>query len=441
MKKPRFNSIAGVEGAEHIYAVLSLGKKDANLIPREKDRFHIVNPHETDKRRLTHEDYEPFNAAPKELRTTIRGNIMHATKQDCFGMQLFNYTNKAVGTHPKELPFCEGDGTRARRWMGKTPDNFDDIKCTNRQCPFAISKECRSMMRFYFRIRWTPVDSQKPIDARFATLPTTMFKYVSKGWNMVNNFMGFFEDIDRMAKGLGLQTYSLVGLPFVMRVYDRTGKVNGQGVRYPVVSISAETDILSFFRMQKEMISYITAGQTPVGLLSDGEQKPDVIAADWRSVTVVDVPAKYEDPEENKKKLEPKQEEPIPEHDKTEKVSSRAFHEATDGKKEPVSEIEPERKQAKKYEPMPLDKLAELTRLETIPDEKLPYLIYDTFAHYAERSGMSKPEAYKLLFGSEDGEGKVSVLEWDKAKKDIATLRKFDGKARRAVLNMAKEKK
>lgn len=416
MKKPRFDSIAGVEGAEHIYAVLSLGKKDANLIPREKDRFHIVNPHETDKRRLTHEDYEPFNAAPKELRTTIRGNIMHATKHDCFGMQLFNYTNKAVGTHPKELPFCEGDGTRARRWMGKTPDNFQDIECPNRQCPFAISKECRSMMRFYFRIRWTPVDSQKPIDARFATLPTTMFKYVSKGWNMVNNFMGFFDDIDKMAKGLGLQAYSLVGLPFVMRVYDRTGKVNGQGVRYPVVSISAETDILSFFKMQKEMISYITAGQQPVGLLSDGEQKPEVIAADWRSVSVIEVPAKYEDPEESKPEPQITQSEP--------------------------KQAEPEKKPAmKKYEPMPLNKLAEMARLETIPDAKLPYFIYDTFAHYAERGKMNKPDAYKLLFGSENENGEASVVEWDTAKKDIATLRKFEEKARRAVLNMAKEKK
>lgn len=412
MKKPRFNSIAGVEGAEHVYAVVSLGKKDDRGIPREKDRFHIVNPHETDKRRLAHEDYEPFNSADKELRTTIRGNIMHATKEDCFGMQLFNYTNKAVGTHPKELPFCEGDGTRARRWMGKTPDNFQDIECPNRQCPFAISKECRSMMRFYFRIRWTPVDSQKPIDARFATLPTTMFKYVSKGWNMVNNFMGFFEDIDKMAKGLGLQTYSLVGLPFVMRVYDRTGKVNGQGVRYPVVSISAETDILSFFRMQKEIISYITAGKQPVGLLSDGEQKPEVIAADWKSVSVVEVnsPAEYENPEEKK----------------------------TDPPAEPSGKKKTEPEKPKKYEPMPLDKLAEMAKLETIPDEKLPYLIYDTFSHYAERTNMSKPEAYKLLFGSENEKGEVSVVEWDKAKLDYDVLKKFAEKARRAVLNMAK---
>lgn len=268
------------------------------------------------------------------------------------------------------------------------------------------------MMRFYFRIRWTPVDSQKPIDARFATLPTTMFKYVSKGWNMVNNFMGFFEDIDKMAKGLGLQTYSLVGLPFVMRVYDRTGKVNGQGVRYPVVSISAETDILSFFRMQKEIISYITAGQQPVGLLSDGEQKPEVIAADWRSVSIVEVPAKYEDPEENKS--EPKA---APSESK---------------------QAEPEKKSAKKYESMPLNKLVELAKLETIPDEKLPYLIYDTFSHYAERSKMNKPDAYKLLFGSENEKGEVSVVEWDKAKHDIVTLRKFEEKARLAVLNMAK---
>jgi hypothetical protein len=416
MKQPRFSGIDGLKGGEHVFAVASLGRKDNRGIPIEKDRFHIVNPHETDGKRLYHEDYEPFNSAPKELRTTIRGNIMHASMRDCFGMQLFNFINKGVGRHPKELPFCEGDGVRARRWMGKTPNNFVDMDCPNQKCPFAISKECKSMMRFYFRIRWTPVDSQKPIDAKFSTLPTTMFKYVSKGWNMARNFLGFFEDIDNMAKGLGLTSYSLVGLPFVMRVYDRTGKnQKGEGVRYPVASISAETDILSFFRMQKEMLSYITAGQQPVGLLSDGEQNPKVIAQDWRSVSIVEVPATYQE------------------------VDEKSQNVATPEEKE-KQKIVPPKEENKKPVPLEFNDMIELAKVQAIPKEKLARFVYDAFVKYAEVNNCSYTEAYKRLYAGENENGKPKdPVEWNKAKQTPELLKVYAMKAKAFILSLEKK--
>jgi len=422
MKKPRFNSIAGVEGSEHVYAVVSAGKKNESGWPIEKDRFHIVDPDEVNGRRTPHEDYAAFNAAPQNERTTIRGNIMHATKDKCFHLQLFNYTNKKLGTHPKERPFCEGDGKRARRWTGKGLDDFVDIDCPNKECPFAISKECKPLMRFYFRIRFAPMDSQNDgINKKFLTMPTTQVKYVSRGWHMVKFWLAFFDDVFETARDNGIGNLSLTGLPFVMRIgkkQERSIKKDEKGKNYPVVRISTETDFITWLNMQRKLLADIRTGNEiiePVGALSPGENTNAEIAKDWRSVGVIDVPVKYEDPEENKSE---------PQLAPTE-----------------TKQAESEKKSAKKYEPMPLDKLAELARLEIIPDEKLPYLIYDTFAHYAERGKMNKPDAYKLLFGSENENGEASVVEWDTAKKDIATLRKFEEKARRAVLNMAKEKK
>ena len=437
MFEPRFEGVDGMKGnTEMSLAVMSVGVKEERGNPVETDRFHFVNSYETfnkgDKfgRRTYNDAFQAFNSAPKELRTTIRGNLFHATQEEIFHCQrTAQVKDKQTGMHPFKFPWCEGDGRKARRWMGGDPTNFSDIPCPNLQCEYSQRKLCKATMWFYFRVRWRHVESNELVHPSFAGLPTPMIKYVSRGRHMVENFLGFFQYIEKTAAEVGIKDYILYGLPIIIQLSKKSSKVNGETVIYPVVKITPETDFFSFIQAQRKLLMFLSSGiPSAIGALSPSERDPKILEADVRMVSV---PSDYSDV------TVPKREKNGSETVLKAEVIPTPLVQI----EKPLQPVESKKKAeltAKKYEPMPLNKLAEMAMLETIPDEKLPYFIYDTFAHYAERGKMSRPDAYKLLFGSENENGEVSVVEWDTAKKDVAVLSKFVEKARRAILNMAK---
>jgi hypothetical protein len=412
MKQPRFNKVDGVEGKPPHFGVLSLGRKDDRGIPIETRQFHIVNVKETGGKRLHHQDFMAFNTAPREERMTVRGNIMYAHREQCFRSQLFNYTNKNLKTHPFKRPFCEGDGITATRWMGDRPDNFTDIECPNRKCEFQLSGECKSLIRFSFMIRWTSIDSQQTVNPRFKTLPSVSLKYVSRGWNMIDNFYGFFEDIDTMAKSIGYENYSLAGLPIVITVSEQTRKPIGKDAKpknYPVVRIAYEDNLYSFFVKQRQLSKYLASGMVEsIGLLSPFEQSREEVAVDYRSVAV-NVPEAYQEPEE---------------------------------KQTPVQIILPEKREgkakaeSKKHIPMSLAELKQLAAMEQIPDDKLAAFVFDICDVYSKSAEITTTKAYELLFTKEDAGKVMPPLPWQEAKSNIELLRKYAAKAAKIVGKM-----
>ena len=273
MDKPR--GIAGLEGREPVGVVLSLGIKNARGIPTEKDRLHLVVPHEADGRRPHHAGFAAFNSAPPEKRQMIRGNLIHANETECFQFNLRAQVAKTLGLrgHPNRRPVCEGDGVRAVRWSGVEPDDFSEVPCPNQACPARMTEpaECKPFARLLFRLRWPDGNP----------LPAVVAKYTTGGWNTAANLKGFFEQIARTAHQIGLSHYTLFGLPFTLSLHQQTKPAAKS--RFPVLAISPDCDLIEFFARQQDLIASL---QAPVVDLLEGPDTSTVIEAeDYRNIS------------------------------------------------------------------------------------------------------------------------------------------------------------
>ena len=238
--------IKGLEGREPIAAAVTIGiKKGGSGYPVERDRFHVVNPREADGVRALHPAFASFNAAGADNRKVLLGNLVHASQQACFEYQL---KAQVIGSaHPDRKPACVGDGIHAVRWEGPDPDDFMQIKCPNERCEFRLTEppKCKPFARLLFRLRW-----QDGVN-----LPTPLVKYTTGSWNTTANLLGFFEHIDRVARELGLEQYTLFGFPFILTLQDQT-KASTKS-RFPVVHISPEQDPVQFFMAQRQNIAQL----------------------------------------------------------------------------------------------------------------------------------------------------------------------------------------
>jgi len=269
--------IKGLNGREPVGAALTIGVKDkARGFPTETDRFHLVAPREENGRRAPMPAFSGFNSAAPEARKVIRGNLVHASRSDCFECHLKNQVGPR-GAHPNRRPFCIGDGVRAVRWLGGDADNFADIDCPNKRCEFRIAPDgkpvpCKPWLRLLFRLRWKDG----------SPLPQLLVKFASGSWNTAANAVGFFEYIDDTAKHLGLTDYSLFGLPFTMTLIRQT-KASSKSA-FPVVGFSPEIDPVSWFMQQRAQLRELGA-PTPIAALSD-ERDIDVVASDHVVISV-----------------------------------------------------------------------------------------------------------------------------------------------------------
>jgi len=274
VSRPR--GIKGLEGREPVGVVLSLGIKDARGVPVEKDRFHLVVPHEADGRRPHHAAFAPFNAAPPEKRQMIRGNLVHATEAECFDYRLRAQVSKTLGlrAHPNRRPVCEGDGVRAIRWTGDDPDDFTEIDCPNKDCPARLVEpaECKPFARLLFRLRWPDGNP----------LPSMVCKFTTGGWNTAANLKGFFDQVRRTAQQIGLTDYTLFGLPFTLTLHQQTRPA--ARTRFPVVAISPDMDLIEFFARQQERIAQLQAAPA-VNLIEGPETDPAIEYEDVRQIS------------------------------------------------------------------------------------------------------------------------------------------------------------
>jgi hypothetical protein len=273
--------IDGLAGRVPIGVVLSIGVKDSEKgFPTQTDRFHLVSVREEHGVRKPHPAFNAYNAADPEKRKIIRGNIVHGTPIECWGHQLKAQVLPKQAAHPDRRPHCVGDGKRAIRWIGPGPQDFKDIECPHERCEFrqrpAPTKPCacKPFARFIFRLRWP--------DGR--PEPTMLAKFTTGSWHTVRNFIGFFEYLQNTASQLGLQNWTLFGMPFAMTLTKQTKP--SEKTAFPVVTISPEIDPIEFFMKQRENIRQLAA-PVPYAALTDREQQePRVVAADLDTITV-----------------------------------------------------------------------------------------------------------------------------------------------------------
>lgn len=272
----RKDKIAGTEGRQPVGVVLSAGiKKAGGGFPVEKEHYHLVVPREDNGTRPHHPAFAAFNSAPSEKRRMVRGNLVHATKGECFEGYLRNQASKQLGMHPNRRPYCQGDGVHAIRWMGDEPDNYVDIKCPNEQCEYRLTTPaaCKPFSRLLFRLRWPEGNP----------LPPMLCKYTSGGWYTYTNLLGFFEYLDRTAREIGLVHYSLFGFPFTMTLTQQT-KPSAK-TRFPVTVITPEADPVEFFARQSEQIKLAQGAQFEA-LPDLTQQADDIVFEDVKSLQV-----------------------------------------------------------------------------------------------------------------------------------------------------------
>lgn len=267
----KYKTTAGINPSMSIGAAVSLGVKDARGIPIEKDRFHIVMPHEADNIRLQHPAFAAFNNAKPEHRRMLRGNLVSVNQEDCFEYYDRAQTAGRKGPmHPNKLPFCQSDGVTATRWMGD--DEFKEMPCLGDKCQYVTSMppSCTKYMRLMFILRWNETGAVK--------LPRMVVKFTSKSRSTVSSCVGLFKFASDTMKNLGMEP-NLFGLPFTMTLVERTNKEKRS--RYPTVQFAMDMDIIEFATTRSEAMSQLSV-QTPLAL-------PQAIEAEYEDYKSINV--------------------------------------------------------------------------------------------------------------------------------------------------------
>jgi len=276
---PKYDHIEGLEGRVPVGAVLTVGTKGPSGAPTHNDRFYFKTPYqEAQGNRPPHPDFAAWNGADASKRVSVRGHLVHSSREECFEHSLKAQVLPGRPGHPNKLPHCVGDGRRATRlalvgqeWQSR------EIDCPNDLCEFrqGDKRACKPSARFYFMTRW----NQDP------TTPSMLVKLTTGSWNSAANLLGFFDDLDNQRRALGLEGVSLYGLPFVLSLVRKT-KPSAK-TAFPVLTISPLVDIVEFFAKQRGKL--IEAGQLPRQLSAAGpssphESSPEEVALDLATI-------------------------------------------------------------------------------------------------------------------------------------------------------------
>lgn len=275
MKTPE--GILGLAGREPIGAVVSLGIKGDRGFPIERDRFHIVVPREESGKRPHDPAFAAFNGSAVPKRQKLLGNIVHATADQCFEFHLKAQVLGKGYAHPDKRPACVGNGVRAVRWMRSDADDFLEIECPNDRCQYrqTTPPACKPFARLLFQLRWPE---------GYPPMPTPLVKFTTGSWNSTANLKGFFDYIHSAALSLGLDQYTLFGLPFAMSVQLQT-KASAK-TAFPVVRISPEINPVEWFLRQQEQIAALHAAPRYEAITDQSQQDSDLIYQDVKSISV-----------------------------------------------------------------------------------------------------------------------------------------------------------
>lgn len=275
----QYDGIEGLQPRLPLGAALTIGVKGPSGAPTQTDRFHFVSPHDSMdgkfRVRPLLPQFSAFNGADASKRQMIRANLIHSTRAEAFAYHLrAQQLGGKWPNHPQKRPACTGDGQKATRFFGDTPEDFREIDCPNELCEFRQGnvKACKPFGQLLFRPRW----------ADGSPLPTPLTKLTTGSWYSVAALLGFFDHVEDQARQLGIESYSLYGLPFSIQLTFKSKPQAQQ--RFPVLAFSPEVDLVQFFLAQREQLDRI-GGHAPLALpavaLTDDEMRsPDVLASD-----------------------------------------------------------------------------------------------------------------------------------------------------------------
>lgn len=281
-----------VFGIEPVGAVLSNGrKKDGKGFPIEKDRLHIVLPHERDGERPLHPGFSAFNSAAPEKRRRILGQLVHMRFDGAvaFRRQMFRLPTQMEGRMPpppNRRPQCEGNGRTATRHL---ETGFEEIRCPGDRCEFAMMKACKPRTEVLFRPVWSRDG-----------LPTPLMMYSSSGEHQLQSLLGFLDYVAGIASAAGLckpaevagdgydrlveAQVPAMGLPFSLLLEEKTNRE--KRTRFPVVLFTAEGDLVEWMMRTQEHIRQISDGRAKLPELpaSVRELPDEMLALDSREL-------------------------------------------------------------------------------------------------------------------------------------------------------------
>jgi hypothetical protein len=267
-----YRGILDLEPREPIAAVLTMGRKAGDRGVTERDRYHLVDPHEGDDgARPYHPGFKSFNDAPPEKRRLIHGIIIHALEEECWWYQNAAHVLPAPWLKPPSrrnacVGGLKGGEMKARRYFGQRKErdasgaeveveDWREITCPNRLCEFqqGSPSPCSPAGRLYFQLRWPQTQ---------APLPCVETMYETHSAGTVAHVMGFFAQVHQQAAHLGVTRYSLYGLPFVLTMAQRRKKVGGQWRKWWESHMVADCVIQDFFLRQRREVAEL-GGELP----------------------------------------------------------------------------------------------------------------------------------------------------------------------------------
>lgn len=284
------SGVAGLEPRPSAGVSVQIGRRDKKGgVPIEKDRFHLMLPHEDDGMKGFHPDFAFFNeysdrAAPAEVakRKVLGGIIAHGSwdyrEGGCLEQHLSAQKLPGRPPPPSREPACVGDGRVARRWFGeKGPADWRRIESCGDACPFrkpVSDREgppCKPLTRFLFRLDWTG-------SAAAARAPTPIAKMASGSFYTFVSVGGLKTALDDAARTLGIDpaTVSPFGLRFRLAVQNRTKP----GKRFPVVVatlVDSAVDHILRSLQQRDQIRALAAN-APTLAIGDDSYAADVRA-------------------------------------------------------------------------------------------------------------------------------------------------------------------
>lgn len=252
MKHPE--GILGLEGREPFGLVVSMGRKaPGGRGVVEKDRFHLVEPFEDASHVRPHSPrFAPFNKAAPEHRRLVQGMLVHPRRSQAFthrlSMPSFPKGYPAPHSRPMMLPVCEGDGSKAMRWM-QEGDDCRSIKCPNELCEFRQGDPpaCKPYAKLAFMIQWSKGD-----------MPTPLCRITTRGKGSTRNLLGFFEYVEGVAQQLGIPEVNWMGLRFTIQLVQKTNPERRR--KWWEIVLSPDGDIGEFLRWQHERMREIADG-------------------------------------------------------------------------------------------------------------------------------------------------------------------------------------
>jgi hypothetical protein len=264
-----YRGILDLEPREPISAALTAGRKVDGGGVSERDRFHLTLPSEDEKgARPLHPAFASFNDGAPEKRRVVYGVLIHAYEEECWWWQNAAFRLPGWPSAPSRRNGCvgglKGGEMKARRYFGQMKEagpngqeveveDWREIVCPNRLCEFqqGDAPPCRPGGRLYFQLRWPQTK---------APMPCVETMYETHGANTVAYLAGFFAQLHQQAAHLGIERYSLYGLPFVLTMAQRRQPAKRR--KWWEVRMTADCVLQDFFLRQRREVAEL-GGELP----------------------------------------------------------------------------------------------------------------------------------------------------------------------------------